>query len=78
MLLNYKENHQDWRKFTTEILVEVYGDSLPILTERGSRGTLGINNKLLDCIYREYFLKFIKLRNCFTNLNFFFRTNQSK
>lgn len=52
IMLKY-QNHGDWKKVTTEILIEIYGGLLKFMSAKGTRGTSGVYPKLYFSIYRK-------------------------
>lgn len=56
---------QSWRKFTTEILIDVYGYDLHLYSAKGMRGTIGIDARLYNAIYSKYNKGIHKFLNIF-------------
>lgn len=52
-------DRNDWKKITTDILVEIYGKQLAHLSAKGSRGAQGIDPAVYRTIYGNVFRLYI-------------------
>ncbi|KAK0076029.1 hypothetical protein PV325_005995, partial [Microctonus aethiopoides] len=51
IILNF-ECHNNWKNLVTEILVEIYGESLKYLSAKGSRGSTGIHRSVYSAVHQ--------------------------